>query len=84
MHAITIHGLDEALASLLKARARADGTSVNQVVKRLLEQALGIKVSTGKHRKDFEKFSGTWTKAQAAEFEKGTRQFEKVDREDWE
>lgn len=83
MSSLTIHGLDETLASLLRAKARAEGTSINRLIKRLLEEALGVKASRGKHRKDFERFLGMWSKAQAAEFDKATEDFDEVDREDW-
>jgi hypothetical protein len=83
MTSITIHNLDDSLAVLLRAKARADGTSLNATIKRLLESALGVRPSAAKHRKDFEKFCGMWSKAQAAEFDKAVADSEKVDPADW-
>lgn len=83
MPSITIHGLDDSVAALIRARARAEGTSLNQVIKRLLDDALGVRPSHGKHRKAFEKFCGVWSKEQTAEFERALRQFGKVDPGDW-
>jgi plasmid stability protein len=84
MTSITIHNLDDALAALLRAKARADGTSLNQAIKRLLEGALGARPSTTKHRKEFAKFCGVWSKAQAAEFDKAVvADLEKADAGDW-
>ena len=83
MSSITIHDLDETLASLIRAKARAEGKSLNQTIKRLLEEALGIKAARHKHRKDFEKFCGMWSKTQVAEFEKATADLERVNPEDW-
>jgi hypothetical protein len=84
MASLSIHGLDEEVAALLKARARAEKTSLNVLVKRLLAEALGVKSAGGKHLKDFERFCGGWTKEQAAAFGKAVRSMEQVDRGDWE
>lgn len=83
MISITIHNVDESLAKLLRARAQADGTSLNQTIKRLLEGALGVKPFPANHRKDFEKSCGMWSKAQAAELDRATADLEKVDPQDW-
>jgi hypothetical protein len=84
MKAITIHGLDEPLVSLLEARAKAEGLSLNKTVKILLEKALGIKPREPHgHRRDFEMFRGRWTSSDLSEFEKATAELERVDPEDW-
>ena len=83
MPSITIHDLEPSLAHLIRARARADGASLNQTIKRLLEGALGLRPPAPTHRKHFEKFCGMWSKAQAAEFTKATRDFGRVDLKDW-
>jgi hypothetical protein len=83
MTSITIHNLDDSLATLLRAKARADGTSLNQAIKRLLEGALGVRPSTTKHRKEFARFYGMWSKAQATEFDKAVADLEKADPGDW-
>ncbi|MBI3185816.1 MAG: hypothetical protein HYZ28_27070 [Myxococcales bacterium] len=83
MSSITIHGLDDALASAIRAKARAERTSINRAVKRLLEEVLGVRPSGQKHRKSFERFCGMWSRAQAKEFEKAVADFEKVERADW-
>ena len=83
MTSITIHGLDESLAALIRAKARAEGASLNRTIKRLLEDALGVRPSARKHRGDFEKFCGMWSKAQAAEFDKAVGDLEKIDQDEW-
>src|SRR4030067_402042 len=83
MTSITIHNLDDSLATLIRARARADGTSLNQAIKRLLEEALGVRPSTAKHREEFAKFCGRGSKRAAAEFDKAVADLEKVDPRDW-
>lgn len=75
MSSFTIHNLDEPLATLLKARAREQGVSVNQFVKGLLEQTLGVKPAPAKNRKNFEKLLGIWSKAEKAEFDRAVSDF---------
>lgn len=83
MPSITIHDLDDSLATLIRAKARSEGASLNQTIKRLLESALGVRPPTPTNRKHFERFCGMWSKAQAAEFAKATKDFERVDPRDW-
>ena len=80
---MSIHDLDETLATLIRERARAQGTSLNQTIKRLIEEALGVRITRNRHRKDFEKFCGMWSKREAAAFDKSTSEFGKVNAEDW-
>ncbi len=83
MNSFTIHNLDKPLATLLKARARERGLSVNQFVKELLEQALGVKSAPSKNRKHFEQFLGMWSKAERAAFDRATADFERVEASEW-
>ena len=83
MNSFTIHNLEKPLATLLKARAREQGVSVNQFVKALLEQALGVKPAPSKNRAHFEKFLGIWSKSEKATFDRATSDFEKVDEGEW-
>lgn len=83
MGSITIHDLDETLASLIRARARAEGQSLNQTIKRLLEESLGVRPRAQKHRQHFERFCGMWSKAQAAQFDKAVADLGRVDPGDW-
>jgi hypothetical protein len=84
MKSITIHGIDDPLAELLKSRAQAEGLSINKTVKKILEESLGVKPrSKGKHRSDFEEFCGIWSKSELGEFEKSTKDLRKINQEDW-
>jgi hypothetical protein len=84
MKAITIHGLDEPLVTLLEARAKAEGLSLNKTIKILLEKALGVKPrDPDGHRRDFEIFRSKWTSSDLSEFEKASADFERVEPEDW-
>ncbi len=39
MKSMTIHGVDQQLANLIKAKAQAEGMSVNKTIKLILETA---------------------------------------------
>ena len=84
MKSITIHGIDQPLFSLLKSIADSEKTSLNQTIKRLLEKALGITPVDVQNKKDeFREFSGVWSNEDLDEFNKNTKNFEKIDPEDW-
>lgn len=81
---MTLRGLDEKTAEALKERARKEGTSVNAVTLRLLRESLG----TDKRKRkviydDLDHLAGTWSREDAAEFERNTAVFEKVDEDLW-
>lgn len=81
MKSITIHDLDDTLARLVQEKADQDETSLNKVIKRLLQQSLGISKQQKKH--DFSEFSGVWTQEEFEEFEHSVKDFEKIDSQDW-
>lgn len=84
MKSTTIHNLEDSLLALLREKANREGTSINQTVKSILEQALGIKKTKEQpHRAEFESFCGIWKNDDLKEFEKSTKDFNNVDREDW-
>ena len=84
MKSITIHGIDDPLAELIKSKAQAEGLSVNKMVKKLLEEALGVKpLNRGKFREDFEEFCGMWTESDLKEFEERTKALRIIHNEDW-
>jgi hypothetical protein len=84
MKSITIHGLDETVARLIEARARAEGQSLNKIIKNLLEQSLGIKpTAKDLHGEDFMEFLGVWGKKDKKEFERACQTLRTVDEEDW-
>jgi len=84
MKSITIHNLDDSLEAILEEKAREEGLSLNKMVKRLLRKALGLEPGgNGDREADFAKFCGVWSKADAAEFDRRTRDLRKIDRRDW-
>ena len=84
MNSITIHALDQQVADAIRKRAREQSISMNEFVKRILAESLGIKVpATPPHRDDFAGFCGTWNKDEAQAFEKRVADTARVDPEDW-
>ena len=84
MKSIAIHNLDDSTEALLEARAREEGLSLNETVKLLLRQALGLAPAEPADRKaDFAEFCGVWSQAEKAEFDRNTEDLRRVDRLDW-
>ena len=84
MATMTLRGIDERIAAVLKEKARKEGSSVNALMLRLLKESLGIdKKKRGVVYDDLDHLAGTWSKKDAAEFERATSVFEKVDEEMW-
>ena len=85
MKSITIHGIDDPLAELIKSKAQSEGLSINKTVKKLLEESLGVKPrNKGKNRSDFEEFFGIWSELERIEFEDRTDELRNVNNKDWE
>lgn len=85
MKSITIHGIDEVLAKMLEHRAKEEKLSMNKTIKKILEEAMGVKSrSRETYRKDFEEFCGLWSDADYAVFEQNGGSLRKIDEEDWE
>jgi hypothetical protein len=84
MKSITIHGIDEPLAELIKSKAQSEGLSMNKTIKKLLEESLGVKLRhKGINRGDFDEFCGMWSESELIEFEKKTKDLRKVNHENW-
>ena len=84
MKSITIHGIDDPLAELIKSKAQSEGLSINKTVKKLLEESLGVKPrNKGKNRSDFEEFFGIWSELERIEFEDRTDELRNVNNKDW-
>lgn len=84
MKSFTIHKLDDETYARIEDLARREQTSINKTAKKLLRKALGVdNERVAERRKRFEKFHGTWTEEQAAEFEEAVRVFDEIDEDSW-
>ena len=84
MNSITIHALDKQLADTIRRRASEQSISMNEFVKRVLAESLGIKVPVeAPHREDFAGFCGTWGEDDVGAFEERVADAARVNPEDW-
>ena len=84
MKSITVHRLDDSVARLIQAKAKAEGKSLNKTIKALLDQALGVSPRDRRSRaEDFSEFLGVWKKSEVVEFERLTADFRQVHEEEW-
>ncbi len=84
MAIISLRNIDDRISAALTEKARKEGTSVNALMLRLLKESLGIdKKKRGIVYDDLDHLAGTWSSKDAAEFERATSVFEKVDEEMW-
>ncbi len=79
---LTINNIPDDLARRIKQKAAEDGTSVEQTVISMLEEAFGLRRSDDPDR-DLARFIGTWTKEEAEEFEESLREQRRIDWEMW-
>ena len=84
MSTITIRGIDETTARVLKERAKKEGISVNAVLLKTLKESLGLETKnrTVVHT-DLDHLAGTWTEKDFSEFQKKIADFETVDEKMW-
>jgi len=85
MATLSIRGLDEKTANILKDQARRSGKSVNLQVVELIRKGLGLAApAAGGHaHTDLDHLAGTWSAREAGEFAQRTKAFEAVDEEIW-
>ncbi|MEQ1807515.1 MAG: hypothetical protein ABL900_19205 [Burkholderiaceae bacterium] len=82
---LSIRGLDDKAFAALKKRAAREDASVNTLVVRLIEQGLGLRRTKPvlTRHDDLDALAGSWRKNDAAEFERATAPFGKVDPKLW-
>lgn len=84
MKSMTIHNIDGELVKLIENKAQAEGLSINKTIKKLLETALGVKLTPEKKNwNDFQEFCGLWTQEDSYTFEEKTIDTRTIDPEDW-
>ncbi|MBV6640763.1 MAG: hypothetical protein KI791_08595 [Cyclobacteriaceae bacterium] len=83
MKSITIHNIDTETANLIESKAKESGLSLNKTIKMLLHKALGISNSQQQNKESFKQFFGVWSQEEFEQFEENTKDFRKVDQNDW-
>lgn len=84
MKLVTLRNLPPHIAKIIRKRADEAGASLNKAVIRLLEEAAGTKEKKGTTlHHDLDMLAGSWTKHEAASFEKALDQQRAVDKDLW-
>ena len=84
MTTMTLRGVDETIAAVLKEKARQEETSVNALMLRILRESLGIdKKKRSAVYNDLDSLAGTWSSQESDDFLRATAVLEKVDEDMW-
>ena len=85
MTAITLHAMDDDLATALRRHAAEAGESLNQAAKRLLARALGLDGVSRRPEPGFMRFAGSLPARDAKRLKSfvDDADFSKVDPRDW-
>ena len=84
MGAITIRGIDNEIAKVLKEKAKKEGTSINTNLLKTIRAALGLeKKKRAIVYDDLDYLAGTWNEKDYLEFQKKIADFEVVDEKMW-
>lgn len=84
MATMSIRGLDDQALARLKDQALQEGSSLNSLVLRLLQDtAIPAQSGTLKKFDDLDALAGVWSDEEAQEFEHNTAAFAEVDAELW-
>ncbi len=81
MTLLSIRNLNEEALKRLKIAAREEGVSVNSLVVRLIETAIGVRSGRGDapEQYDLDALAGTWSETDAQAFMTATAPFERID-----
>ena len=86
MNQLTIRGFDSHLERKIRQLARAEGISLNKAVLRLLRKGAGLGDDGSEHEvvgDSLDHLIGTWTPAEAEEFEGAMKDLSQVDPSLW-
>ena len=84
MATMTLRGIDQAMAKMLKESAAKEGMSMNAFILKILREGLKLgKKRRGVEYHDLDELAGTWKVEDVGEFEKSAAAFEVVDEALW-
>lgn len=84
MSSITIHNLDDPLDSMIREKAKKEGLSLNNTIKKLLHEAVGLTPRPSESREqEFLDLFGVWSAKEAKAFHQQISELEKIDQSDW-
>jgi len=84
MKSITIHGIDDITSQQLQIVAEKLGLSLNKTIKKIIQEALGIKpAEISSRRSDFKEFCGIWSDDDLQEFTTEVEPLRQINPEEW-
>jgi len=84
MKTITLRGIDDETAAILKKQAKDSCTSVNATVLNLIRESMGLeKKKRTRVYNDLDDLAGGWSKEDEQAFNETTQSFVKIDEELW-
>lgn len=84
MATMSIRGLDDKALTRLKSQAEEEGSSLNSLVLRLLQDTGSpTHLNTLKKFDDLNTLAGTWSAKEVQAFERNTDAFTKIDETQW-
>lgn len=84
MATMSIRGLDDKALTRLKSQAEQEGSSLNSLVVRLLQDTgTPAQLNALKKFDDLDTLAGTWSAKEAQAFERNTAAFAEVDAAQW-
>ena len=87
MKQLTVRLSEPELQRRIEDLAKREHLSLNQAVLKLLRRSVGLGPDSGENipiGEDIDRFVGTWSDAEAREFERAVEVFERIDEEFWE
>lgn len=87
MKQLTIRGFDEEVAREIERLARREGISLNRAVMKILRKGIGLgpeEATSDVVGSSLDHLIGTWSDAEAEEFERAVLDFEAIDESMWE
>lgn len=83
---LTVRGLDPRVLAEIRKLARAQGISMNKAALSLLTRGAGLELPPTNERQigqSVDRFVGTWSAAEARDFDRSTRSLEHLDEDFW-
>lgn len=86
MNQLTVRGLGDELVRAIRRLANRDGTSLNRAAVKLMRRGAGLddRQCPDTVGSSLDHLIGTWSDAEAEEFERALRHFETIDEAMWE
>lgn len=84
MSTLTVHALESRVEKLIRSKAKREGHSLNQTLKALLAESVGVSPSPhADHQAEFAEFLGIWDDQDLQSFQDAVADFDRIDPSDW-